>query len=141
MRSVTQPRWVYYLLIVMGVGFAAGAVPFWMFVPVSGHFVALVWLAMGAGFVFFSVRALVSRREDEQIARTGAAATATVLDANMTGMFINNVPQWKLRLRIDGYGAPYETEVKLLTFNAPSNGDSLSVRVDPARKDHVVFAT
>ncbi|MBV8369009.1 MAG: SHOCT domain-containing protein [Candidatus Eremiobacteraeota bacterium] len=141
MRYVTMPRWIYYMLIVMGIGFAAGAVPFWLFVPVSGHFVAVVWVAMGAGFVFFSVRALVSRREDEQIARTGAAANATVLDARMTGMFINNVPQWNLRLRIDGYGAPYETKVKLLTFNPPSNGDTLSVRIDPARKDHVVFGS
>jgi hypothetical protein len=140
-RYVTMPRWIYYMLIVMGVGFAAGAVPFWLFVPVSGHFVALVWVVMGAGFVFFSVRALVSRREDEQIARTGTAANATVLDAGMTGMFINNVPQWKLRLRIEGYGAPYETTVKLLTFNPPSNGDTFSVRIDPARKDHVVFAS
>ena len=141
MRYVTLPRWIYYMLIVMGVGFAAGAVPFWLFVPVSGHFVALIWIAMGAGFVFFSVRALVSRREDEQIARTGAAATATVLDAAMTGVFINNVPQWKLRLRIDGYGAPYETNVKLLTFNPPSNGDTLSVRIEPASNDHLVFAS
>ena len=140
MRYVTMPRWIYYMLIVMGIGFAAGAVPFWLFVPVSGHFVALLWVAMGAGFVFFSVRALVSRREDEQIAHTGAAATATVLDAAMTGMFINNVPQWKLRLRIDGYGASYETTLKLLTFTPPSNGSTFSVRIDPARKEHVVFA-
>ncbi|MBV8299674.1 MAG: SHOCT domain-containing protein [Candidatus Eremiobacteraeota bacterium] len=31
--------------------------------------------------------------------------------------------------------------MKLLTFNPPSNGDTLSVRIDPARKDHVVFTS
>jgi hypothetical protein len=141
MRYTTTPRWVYVMLIVMGIGFALGAIPFWLFVPVSGHFVALIWLLMGLGFVFFSLRALGGRRDDDRIRRDGLRATATVISANTTGWMINNVPQWKLTLRIDGAGASYQTTMKLTTFNPPSDGDSFSVRVDPQKKQHVVFAS
>jgi hypothetical protein len=141
MRYTTTPRWVYVMLIVMGIGFALGAIPFWLFVPVSGRFVALIWFLMGFGFVFFSLRALAGRSDDDRIRREGLRATATVLSANTTGWMINNVPQWKLTLRIDGTGASYQTTMKLTTFNPPSNGDSFSVRVDPQKKEHVVFAS
>jgi len=141
MRYTTTPRWVYVMLIVMGIGFALGAIPFWLFVPVSGRFVALIWLLMGFGFVFFSLRALAGRSDDDRIRREGLRATATVLSANTTGWMINNVPQWKLMLRIDGAGASYQTPLKLTTYNPPSNGDSFSVRVDPQKKQHVVFAS
>jgi hypothetical protein len=139
-RYTTTPRWVYVMLIVMGIGFAAGAVPFWLFVPVSGHFVAVIWLLMGFGFVFFSLRALGGRRDDERIRREGLRATATLLSATTTGWMINNVPQWALKLRIDGAGASYETTMKLTTFNPPPNGASFSVRVDPLKKEHIVMA-
>ena len=140
MRYTTTPRWVYVMLIVMGIGFALGAIPFWLFVPVSGHFVAVIWLLMGFGFVYFSLRALAGRSDDDRIRREGLRATATVLSANTTGWMINNVPQWKLTLRIDGAGASYETPLKLTTFNPPPNGASFSVRVDPQKKQHVVMA-
>ena len=141
MRYTTTPRWVYVMLIVMGIGFAAGAVPFWLFVPVSGHFVAVIWLLMGVGFVFFSMRTLAGRRDDERIRRDGLRATATVLSANVTGWTVNNVPQWVLKLRIDGAGASYETPMKLLTYDPPANGATFSVRVDPLKKQHVVMAS
>lgn len=140
MRYTTSPRWVYIMLIVMGIGFAAGAVPFWLFVPVSGHFVAIIWLLMGFGFVFFSLRALANRRDDDRIRREGLRATATLLSANATGWMINNVPQWALKLRIDGAGASYESTMKLTTYNPPPNGATFSVRVDPLKKQHVVMA-
>lgn len=140
MRYAMIPRWTYYMLVVMGVGFIAGAVPFFLFVPVSGKAVGVVWALMGAGMAYFSLRALARRRDDERIARTGTAATATVLSATMTGMFINNVPQWALRLRIDGYGASYETKLKLQTYDPPQNGATFSVRIDPAHREHVVLA-
>ncbi|HEV3085906.1 MAG TPA: SHOCT domain-containing protein [Candidatus Elarobacter sp.] len=141
MRYVTNPRWVYYMLVVMGIGFMAGSAAFMLWVPQpTGAIVGVIWLLMGAGFVFFSLRALANRRDDERIARTGTRASATVLSANMTGMFINEVPQWALHLRIDGYGAPYETKMKLLTYSPPANGATFTVRIDPARRDHVVMA-
>jgi len=141
MRYASSPAWVYVMLIVMGLGFMAGAVGFILFVPApTGIVVGVIWLLMGGGFVFFSVRALRGRRDDERIRAQGTAATATLLSANLTGLTINNVPQWVLRLRIEGAGSPYETTLKLLTYNPPSNGATMGVRIDPLRRNHVVLS-
>jgi hypothetical protein len=141
MRYQTIPRWTYVMLIVMGIGFTAGAFAFIVFVPApTGAIVGGIWLVMGGGMVFFSLRALRGRADDERIRRSGSAATATVLSATTTGLTINNVPQWKLRLRIDGLGASYETALKLMTYTPPDNGTSFGVRIDPARREHVVLS-
>src|ERR1700736_5251180 len=66
MRYATTPKWVYVMLIVMGIGFMAGAFAFVAWVPApTGAIVGGLWLLMGAGFVFFSLRTLARRREDE----------------------------------------------------------------------------
>jgi hypothetical protein len=141
MRYATTPGWVYVMLIVMGVGFMGGSAAFMRFVPQpTGATVGAIWLVMGAGFVFFSVRALRGRRDDERIRRQGTPATATVLAARMTGMLVNNVPQWALQLRIDGAGASYETKLNVLTFTPPDDGATMSVRVDPMKRNHVVLS-
>jgi hypothetical protein len=141
MRYVTTPAWVYVMLIVMGLGFMGGAGAFVLFVPQpTGSLVGAIWLLMGGGMVFFSVRALRGRRDDARIRHEGTPATATLIGAGPTGLTVNNVPQWALRLRVDGAGAPYEAKLKLLTFNPPENGATFPVRVDPLRRQHVVLA-
>lgn len=141
MRYATTPAWVYVMLIVMGAGFMAGAAAFVLWVPApTGGVVGLVWLVMGGSFVFFSIRALRGRRDDERIRREGTPATATLLNAKMTGLIVNDVPQWALHLRIDGAGSPYETTLKLQTYNPPPEGATLGVRVDPLRRLHVVLS-
>lgn len=141
MRYATTPAWVYVMLIVMGIGFMAGAAAFVAWVPApTGAVVGLIWLLMGAGFVLFSLRALRGRRDDERIRREGTPATATLLNAKTTSLVINNVPQWALRLRIDGAGASYETTMKLCTYDPPGNGATMRVRVDPLRRAHVVLS-
>jgi hypothetical protein len=141
MRYATTPAWVYVMLIVMGTGFMAGAAAFGLTVPApTGGIVGLVWLVMGASFVFFSIRALRGRRDDERIRREGTRATATLLSAKTTGWVVNNVPQWVLRLRVDGAGSPYETTMKLQTYNPPGEGATMGVRVDPLRRQHVVLS-
>jgi hypothetical protein len=141
MRYATTPGWVYVMLIVMGIGFMGGAGAFILFVPQpTGTIVGAIWLVMGAGFVFFSIRALRGRRDDERIRREGTPATATLLAAGTTGLIVNDVPQWKLRLRIDGAGASYEATMKLCTYSPPGNGTTFTVRIDPLRRQHVVLA-
>ncbi|HYW54803.1 MAG TPA: SHOCT domain-containing protein [Dongiaceae bacterium] len=141
MRYARSPGWVYLMLIVMGIGFTLGSFAFDLFIPApAGPMVGVIWFLMGAGFVFFSLRVLRGRRRDEEIRRTGTRATATLISATTTGWTINNVPQWALRLQIDGAGAPYETTLKLLTFNPPSNGATFGVRIDPMDSKHVVMS-
>jgi hypothetical protein len=140
MRYQTIPRWTYVMLFVMGLAFVIGAFGFILFVPApTGAIVGGIWLVVFGGMMFFSARALRGRADDDRIRRQGTAATATVLAATTTGLTINNVPQWKLRLRVDGAGASYETSLKLLTYTPPDDGASLGVRVDPLKRDHVVL--
>jgi hypothetical protein len=131
MRYARTPSWVYVMLIIMGLGFIAGAGAFALFAPQRGTIIGVMWLLMDAGFVYFSIRALRGRRDDDRIRSNGTPATATLLSATTTGMMTNNVPQWKLRLRIDGAGASYEAVIKLCTFNPPANGATFSVRGRP----------
>jgi hypothetical protein len=141
MRTQSIPRWTYIMLIVMGLAFMVGAVGFILFVPApTGQIVGGIWLVVFGGMVFFSARALRGRADDERIRQVGTAATGTVISAKTTGMLINNVPQWKLRLRIDGLGASYEADIKLLTYTPPDNGASFGVRVDPLKRQHVVLS-
>jgi hypothetical protein len=141
MRYQTIPRWTYVMLLVMGLCFVAGSFGFILFVPPpTGAIVGGIWLVVFGGMAFFSLRALRGRADDDRIRRQGTAATATVLSATTTGLTINNVPQWKLHLRIDGAGASYETSLKLLTYTPPDNGASFGVRADPLKREHVVFA-
>ena len=139
MRYQTIPRWTYVMLLVMGLCFIVGAFGFILFVPApTGAIVGGIWLVVFGGMAFFALRALRGRADDERIARQGTAATATLLSATTTGLTINNVPQWKLRMRIDGLGAPYEASLKLLTFTPPDNGATLrrarrSARTRPRR--------
>ena len=141
MRYQTIPRWTYIMLVVMGLCFVAGAFAFILFVPApTGAIVGGIWLVVFGGMAFFGLRALRGRADDERIRREGTPATATVLSATTTGLTINNVPQWKLRLRIGGLGASYETALKLLTYTPPDNGASFGVRVDPLNHDHVVLS-
>ncbi len=141
MRNATSPRWIYVMLIVMGLGFMAGSFAFYRFVPFpAGLSVAIIWLIMGAGMAFFALLALRGRGEDNRVRREGLKATATLLSASMSGVVINGVPRWVLKLRIEGLGAPYETTFKLQTFSPPATGARFPVRVDPSRRDHIVLA-
>ena len=141
MRYQTIPRWTYIMLVVMGLCFVVGAFGFILFVPApTGAIVGGIWLVVFGGMVFFALRALLGRADDERIRRQGTAATATLLSATTTGLTINNVPQWKLRMRIDGIGAPYEASLKLLTFTPPDNDATFGVRVDPLKREHVVLS-
>jgi hypothetical protein len=141
MRYQTIPRWTMIMLVVMGLGFVAGALAFVLFVPEpTGAIVGGIWLVMGAGMAFFALRSLRGSADDDRIRRDGTAATATLLSASPTGWTINSVPQWKLRMRVDGAGAPYEATLKLLTYTPPPNGASFGVRVDPLKRDHVVLS-
>jgi hypothetical protein len=141
MRYATTPAWVNIMLIVMGLAFAVAGLILLVSGPQPvGAIVGGIWLALGAGVVLFALRALQGRKNDDRIRREGNAATATVLDAQTTGLIVNNVPQWKLQLRIDGAGASYETTLKIMTYSPPMTGAALGVRIDPQRREHVVLA-
>src|ERR1700676_638121 len=137
MRYSTMPQWVYVLPIVLGGAMVLAAA---IYTVVNPGPVGIIWLAMDAVFVIVCVRALGTRKDDERVLSDGVRGRATVLGAKTTGAYVNRVPQWVLRVRIDGSGDPYETTLRVLTFAPPVNGDSIDVCIDPQRKTHVVIA-
>jgi hypothetical protein len=137
MRYSTMPQWVYVLPIVLGAGMVLAAA---IYTVVRPGPVGVIWLVMDTVFVIVCVRALGTRKDDERVLRDGVRARAIVLGAKTTGAYVNRVPQWVLRVRIDGSGDPYETTLRVLTFAPPVNGDAIDVCVDPQRKTHVVIA-
>ena len=137
MRYSTMPQWVYVLPIVLGAGMVLAAA---IYTAVRPGPVGIIWLVMDAVFVIVCVRALGTRKDDERVLRDGVRAQATVLGAKTTGAYVNRVPQWVLRVRVDWSGDPYETSLRVLTFAPPVNGDAIDVCVDPQRKTHVVIA-
>ncbi len=139
MRYSTMPQWVYVLPVVLGIGMMLAAVVF-MLTGTDRLVIGLFWLATDAAFVVVCLRALGTRRDDLRVLRDGVRARGIILGAKTTGAFVNRVPQWVLRLRIEGSGDPYETTLRVLTFAPPVNGDAIDVCVDPQRTSHVVIA-
>jgi hypothetical protein len=136
-RYSTMPQWVYVLPIVLGGGMVLAAA---IYTAVRPGPVGVIWLVMDTVFVIVCVRALGTRKDDERVLRDGVRARATVLGAKTTGASVNRVPQWVLRVRVEGSGDPYETNLRVLTFAPPVNGDAIDVCVDPQRKTHIVIA-
>jgi hypothetical protein len=137
MRYSTMPTWVYILPIVLGGGMMLAAL---VYLLVNPGPIGIIWLAMDTVFVVVCVRALGTRKDDERVLRDGVRGRATVLGAKTTGAYVNRVPQWVLRVRIEGSGDAYETTLRVLTFAPPPSGDALDVCIDPQRKTHVVIA-
>jgi len=141
MRYQKIPRWTYLLLVAAGAAIVAGALAFVFFVPPpAGVLVGVFWLVIGGAMAFLAMRGLRTSREDDRLRRDGAAAMATVLSAAPTHVMIDNVPQWAIRVRIDGLNAPYETTLKLLTYTPAAAGTTFEVRVDLLEHQHVVVA-
>jgi hypothetical protein len=141
MRYTAMPAWAYRLPIGIGAAFVVASIAFTFAGPQPGaKTIGPIWFLMDVVFVVVCVRALRGRKDEDLIRKTGLVATATLLGAKTSGQYLNGIPQWTFRLRIDGNGAPYETTLQVLTYTPADNGATFDVRVDPVRKEHVVLA-
>lgn len=110
-------------------------------------FGGLVTLFVGGPVVGgMGLRSILKARKAARIRTHGLAATGTVLGAERTGTEINNVPQMRLKLRVELEGRePWEATTVLLV--PPQNqsilevGKTLYVRVDPSNPAEVVLDT
>ncbi len=81
---------------------------------------------------------------NERLKHEGIRGTAQVLEAEQTGMYVNNQPQVRLRLRVEAPGiAPYEVDkrvtVPLIAVGTLTSGRPLSVSVDPEDRDRIAI--
>jgi hypothetical protein len=122
--------------------FLAGGIAFWITIPEI--FIGQIWVAvalfLGALYLFMNRRA----EKAEELKRTGIPGTATILEMTQTGVYINEQPQVKLKLRVEGQGQqPYELEkritVPLIVLGRLSSGQPLNVFIDRADRENVVI--
>jgi hypothetical protein len=122
--------------------FLIGGIAFWITIP--DIFIGQIWVvvALGLAALYF----FIGRRgaAQEKIKREGIPAQAQILSAEQTGMYVNEQPQVKLHLRIEGQGVePYEVQkrvvVPFIALGTLSSGRPLSVYIDREDRDNVVI--
>jgi hypothetical protein len=120
--------------------FLIGGIFFWLTIPEI--MIGQIWVAVSVFLIL--VYLVIGRfgRGRLRVLRQGIRGTATVLGMEQTGVYVNEQPQVRLRLRVEAPGmAPYEVErseiVPMLALGALSNGQ-LSVAIDPQDPQNVV---
>jgi hypothetical protein len=117
--------------------FFVGGIAFTIALPWVG--IGQIWIAVSVviGLIYF----FVNRRADamQALTKSGLPGQAQVLEMTQTGVYINENPQVKMRLRVEAQGiAPYECEKKvtvpMIALGVLGSGRPLSVYVDPT--DH-----
>src|SRR5687767_13520119 len=121
--------------------FLVGGVVFTVLMPEIwiGQIWIVVALALAAYYVLLSRKA----RQADALQREGIPAEAQILEMTQTGMYVNQQPRVRLKLRIEAPGVPaFETEdtytVPLIGLGALTRGGGLRVYLD--RKDPSRFA-
>ena len=120
--------------------FLAGGIVFTMTIP--GIFIGQIWIAVSlllAGIYLF-----MGRRADRlgSLRVNGVPGTATILEMTQTGVYVNNMPRVRLRLRVEPDGHdPYEIDktmtVPHFALGALSAGRPLAVFIDPDDPDEM----
>lgn len=122
--------------------FLAGGIAFWIALPWVG--IGQIWVAVAVLLIILF--AFLGRRSqaNQRLQETGLPATGQILEAQQTGTYINEQPQVRLRLRIEGEGLePYEVTkrvtVPLIALGTLSSGRPLAVAVDPQDRDRIAI--
>jgi Short C-terminal domain len=120
--------------------FLIGGIAFWIALPWVGIGQIWVVVAVGLGVLY----AFMQRRaaKAESLRTAGAPGTGQILEMTQTGVYINENPQVRFRLRIDAQGIPpYEIEKKatvpLIALGMLGSGRPLTVYVDRADHENV----
>lgn len=121
--------------------FLIGGVMLWIAMPEVG--IGQIWTAVSLGLAAFYL--WMNRRADQAqaIIDSGVRGTAIILSAEQTGMYVNEQPRVKLRLRIESPYSQFEDErtetVPLISLGLFSSGRPLTVYMDPKRPNDYVI--
>lgn len=116
--------------------FLIGGIIFWITIP--SIFIGQIWVGVSVLLILIYLGIGAKARARQRLLSDGIPGTATVLGMEQTGVYINEQPQVRLRLRVEAPGIePYEVErsevVPLIALGSLSGGQ-LGVVVDP--NDH-----
>ncbi|HEX6548883.1 MAG TPA: hypothetical protein VF134_09095 [Candidatus Dormibacteraeota bacterium] len=133
--------------VLIGAGVNYGLAVLWVILGVSGLgfflVVAIVNFLVGLVMTVIAVRMGQSAARRERILQTGISGVATLLSADQTGVYVNGMPQVRMRLRIDLPGQPeYEVQrsevLGFLEIGHLQAGARYVVKADPADPRQIV---
>jgi hypothetical protein len=134
-----RPNAVGWGLVVF---FLAGGIAFWITIP--DIYIGQIWV--GVSLFLAALYLFMGKRADqaEQLKQTGIPGKATILEMTQTGVYVNQQPQVKLKLRIEGQGQqPYELEkrltVPMIALGTLSSGQPLNVYIDRQDREKIVI--
>jgi hypothetical protein len=83
-------------------------------------------------------------KQNEKILREGIEASATVLNITPTGEYLNNLPEYQMKVKIQPEkGADFVAEVKEILsyskYDAMKQGSQVMVKYDPEYYKRVIF--
>ena len=126
----------------LGLFFLLGGIAFWITIPEI--YIGQIWVFVAV--LLIVIFGLVGRaaKRAEQLKREGVRGTATILSMEQTGVYVNEQPQVKFRLRVEASGiTPYEVEkravVPLIALGTLANGRPLDVYIDREDRDRMTI--
>jgi hypothetical protein len=93
--------------------FLVGGIAFWIAAP--GILIGQIWVFVA--LILIGVFGLIARGQaaKDRIQREGIRGTARVLSAEQTGVYVNEQPQMRLKLRVEAPGVTaFETEQRMV---------------------------
>jgi hypothetical protein len=131
---MTRINWTGWFIVAF---FLIGGVAFTIAMPSIG--IGQIWIAVAVviGIVYFFINRRVGAMQ--ALMKTGRPGQAQILEMTQTGVYVNENPQVKLKLRVEAQGIPpYECEKKatvpMIALGMLGTGRPLSVYVD--ENDH-----
>ncbi|MBN1496286.1 MAG: hypothetical protein JXA07_05920 [Spirochaetes bacterium] len=149
MWTLSRHFWIFFLvlllpgLVMLGIGITTPGAR-----TNDGHslltfgaaYTGILLLVEGGTFIFLRRQ----KRRVEYFTACGIRGIATILDAETTGVELNDMPQVELKLEVSIQGrAPYTITHRgywnLLSLSSLKRGARLSVRVDPKNREKIMF--
>lgn len=114
--------------------------PLRIFYLLMGGFFIILITGVTGGIILRNAR---QQKRLEWFKKFGIPATAEIISAEQTGVYINNLPQIKLNLNITGAGSPYQITIKkvfnLLEVGKLVPGAKLQILVDPKNPKNILL--
>jgi hypothetical protein len=126
----------------LGLFFLIGGIVFWIAIP--DIYIGQIWVFVAVLLIVIFGLVGRSAKRAEQLKKEGVRGMATILSMEQTGMYVNEQPQVKFRLRVEASGmTPYEVEKKavvpLIALGTLGAGKPLTVYIDRAERERMTI--
>ena len=133
-----RPNKVGWVLVAF---FFLGGIGFWIAMPEIG--IGQIWTGVATFLALLYMWMNLRADRSDGIISAGVRGEATILSAEQTGMYVNNQPRVKLRLKVQSPYSEFEDEktitVPLISLGMLTSGKPLTVYMDPKKPNEYVI--